>query len=168
MQLFCTGILKAEPEAFKWPCASVMHLLEGAHTHTHTASPTFMHTGRVHPPTPLICTNLCHLYSQTRENLCIYFSLELDYETQVNTLKCHLLIPHIKGKLFLTCFPPILFNELPRMLPVPSFICRAQAQYKKNFIFLVLKNGKKKAGEIFWKSIKILCTFSFFNDKLSY
>lgn len=47
-------------------------------------------------------TNLCHLYSQTRGSLCIYFSLELNYETQVNILKCHFLIPHIKGKLFLT------------------------------------------------------------------
>lgn len=70
---------------------------------------------------------LASLYSQTQENLCIYFSLELNDETQVNTLKCHLLIPHIKGKLFLTCFPPILFNELPQMLHVPSFICRAKA-----------------------------------------
>ena len=108
-----------------------------------------MHTSRVHTPLHL-SVQICHPYSQTQKNLCIYFSVEVDYETQVNTLKCHLLIPHIKGKLFLTCFPAILFNELPRILPVPSFICTAWAQYfLKKFFFLVLINRKKKAGEIF-------------------
>lgn len=102
MQAFCTGILEAEPEACKWPsCVLAACLLEGADSHAHTYTDTSTRTGSV----PLNHTDLCHLYSQTRGSLCIYFSLELNYETQVNILKCHFLIPHIKGKLFLTCFP---------------------------------------------------------------
>ena len=121
------------------------HTHTDTYTHTHSQSHVCAHRQSAHP-TPLICTNLCHPYSQTQENLCIYFSLEVDYETQVNTLKCHLLIPHIKGKLFLTCFPQILFNELSRILPVPSFICRARAQYlKKKIFFSGIKKWKEKS-----------------------
>ena len=102
MQPFYTGILKAEPGAWKWlGWALAVYLLEGTNSHAHTCTATSIHTGSV----PLIHTNLCHLYSQTRGSLCIYFCLELNYETQVNILKCHFLIPHIKGKLLLTCFP---------------------------------------------------------------
>lgn len=70
-------------------------------SNAHTCTATSIPTGSV----PLTHTKLCHLYSQTRGSLCIYFCLELNYETQVNILKCHFLIPHIKGKLLLTCFP---------------------------------------------------------------
>lgn len=87
-------MLEAEPGACKWhSCALAMCLCRLAGT-----QPGLL--------TQEVCllshTNLCHLYSQTRRSLCIYFSLELNYETQVNILKCHFLIPHIKGKLFLT------------------------------------------------------------------
>lgn len=107
---FCPGMLEAEPGACKWhSCALAMCLYRLAGT-----QPGLL--------TQEVCrlshTNLCHPYSQTRGSLCIYFSLELNYETQVNILKCHFLIPHIKGKLFLTWFP---VKWTPLMLHAPSF-----------------------------------------------
>lgn len=62
------------------------------------------------------------------------------------------------------------FSLLKSSLWTSSEICRCVEfhLYNYDYNYFLLKNEREKAGEIFWKSIKILCTFSFFNDKLSY